>query len=119
MSLIPLYVYAPQKLAFRALLEEASLFPASRWGLMAVHGAHHLAGLDRGTFGIVKGHPVPVPNDILDMVRLTGMNVIEMSDEFARAKAALRFADPGHAGVAMAQNMHPDARIVQKTRPSV
>lgn len=84
-----LYAFYGQSAAVRALLGEAGIGPGYQ-GLMVVRLPEHLHGLQGGTFAIVQNHPVHVPLEMWQAVEHNGMNVIVLSDEFARAKATER-----------------------------
>jgi hypothetical protein len=81
-----LYAYAEQTATVRSLLDAAGIGPGFQ-GLMPVAEPDGLRGLDGGTFAIIRNHARPVPLELLRAVADSGMVVIMMSDEFARAKA--------------------------------
>jgi hypothetical protein len=84
-----LYANYEQSASVRALLDGAGLHP-NRNGFVLIPEARHLYGLDGGTFVFVRNHPKPVPAEIMAKVEQLGFCVIELSDEFARAKARAR-----------------------------
>ncbi|MBR0693647.1 hypothetical protein [Bradyrhizobium lablabi] len=83
------YCFSGQSASVRALLDQAGL-GTETGGIQAVNEARHLAGLSGGTFAYVKNHRNYVPPAMLEMVAACGMNVITLSDEYARARALRR-----------------------------
>lgn len=81
-----LFVYGPQAHAARAMLEDAGLMRMPNQ-LRLVYEPHQLRGLDRGMFVIVRGHAEQIPPGLVEHLRQIGMVTLEISDEYARARA--------------------------------